>query len=146
MAEEQPAGQFQLRLDLGFSYDTNVVLLGDDTSLPVELSTDDDFRLGVGTDLRYLQPLGDDWLMGIGGSVIGCATLMYITKGKVVTPISPIGFPVAIAGAFILLVFYERLAGHFFSEAEDGDRSIHRRGRRRFSRRRRRDLAYYVDD
>ena len=84
-------------------------------------------------------------LMGVGGSVIGCATLMYFTKGKIVTPISPIGFPVAIAGAFILLVFYKLLAGHFFYEAEDGDRSIHR-GRRRFRRRRRRDRALYVDD
>lgn len=66
--EEQPLSQFQLRLDLGLSYDTNVVLLGDDTSLEVGLSTDDDVRLGLGTDVRYLQPLGDQWLLGVGGS------------------------------------------------------------------------------
>ncbi len=66
--EEQPLSQFRLRLDMGLSYDTNVVLLGDDTSLEVGLSTDDDVRFGLGTDLRYLQPLGDQWLLGVGGS------------------------------------------------------------------------------
>ncbi|MCH8853757.1 MAG: tetratricopeptide repeat protein, partial [Planctomycetes bacterium] len=37
--KEEPVSQFQFRLDMGLSYDTDVILLGDDTSLPVGLST-----------------------------------------------------------------------------------------------------------
>src|SRR5262249_28937344 len=33
--------------------------------------------------------------MGIGGTVIGCSTLMYFSGGHRVTPISPMGFVVA---------------------------------------------------
>ncbi len=82
-------------------------------------------------------------LMGIGGSVIGCAMLMYFWKGQRVTPISPVGFPVAIAGAFLLLLFYRLFAGYFFVEAEEGDRPGRYR-RRRY--RRRRDRVYQYDD
>src|SRR5687767_7239669 len=57
-------------------------------------------------------------LMGIGGSVIGCGTLMYFYGGERVTPISPIGFLVATGGAFVLLFFYRLLAGKFFVEGE----------------------------
>lgn len=45
-------------------------------------------------------------LMGIGGSVIGSGVLMYFWEGHRVTPISPEGFVVATAGAFVLLFFY----------------------------------------
>lgn len=55
-------------------------------------------------------------MMGIGGSIIGSGTLMWISGGTRVTPISPLGFLVATAGAFILLFFYRLLAGHFFTE------------------------------
>src|SRR5580704_1115983 len=51
--------------------------------------------------------------MGIGGSVIGCGALMYLTDGIRVTPFSPIGFAVATAGAFILLFFYRLLGGRY---------------------------------
>src|SRR5687768_11739589 len=57
-------------------------------------------------------------LMGIGGSVIGCGTLMYFYGGERVTPISPVGFLVATGGAFVLLFFYRLLAGKFFVEGE----------------------------
>ena len=57
-------------------------------------------------------------LMGIGGSVIGCGTLIYFYEGQRVTPISPLGFLVATGGAFILLFFYRLLAGRFFVEGE----------------------------
>jgi uncharacterized membrane protein YeaQ/YmgE (transglycosylase-associated protein family) len=60
--------------------------------------------------------------MGIGGSIIGCGTLMYFYDGARVTPISPVGFLVATGGAFILLFFYRLLGGRFFLE---GDRPIH---------------------
>jgi uncharacterized membrane protein YeaQ/YmgE (transglycosylase-associated protein family) len=51
--------------------------------------------------------------MGIGGSVIGCGALMYISNGVRVTPLSPIGFVVATAGAFVLLFFYRLLGGRY---------------------------------
>ena len=51
--------------------------------------------------------------MGIGGSVIGCGALMYISNGVRVTPLSLIGFVVATAGAFILLFFYRLLSGRY---------------------------------
>ena len=57
--------------------------------------------------------------MGVAGTVIGCAALVYFS-GHRVTPISPIGFAVATAGAFTLLFFYKLLASHFFVEGEHG--------------------------
>jgi uncharacterized membrane protein YeaQ/YmgE (transglycosylase-associated protein family) len=57
-------------------------------------------------------------LMGIGGTIVGCGTLMFFYEGERVTPISPIGFLVATGGAFILLFFYRLLAGRFFIEGE----------------------------
>ncbi len=53
-------------------------------------------------------------LMGIAGSIIGCGTLMFFWDGVRVTPISPMGFVVATAGAFILLFFYRLLSGRLF--------------------------------
>lgn len=50
-------------------------------------------------------------LMGIGGSVIGCGVLAYFWHEKRVTPISPVGFVVAVVGAFALLAFYRLLNG-----------------------------------
>ncbi|MGD9723213.1 MAG: GlsB/YeaQ/YmgE family stress response membrane protein [Pirellulales bacterium] len=57
-------------------------------------------------------------MMGMGGTVIGCSATMYFSGGQRVTPISPIGFVVATAGAFALLLFYRLLAGRFFVEGE----------------------------
>lgn len=56
--------------------------------------------------------------MGIGGVVIGCGTVSYFFDGPRVTPISPIGFLVATAGAFVLLFFYRLLSGRFIKESE----------------------------
>ena len=44
-------------------------------------------------------------LMGIGGTVIGCGTLMFFYDGQRVTPISPLGFLVATGGAGLLYCF-----------------------------------------
>ncbi len=68
--------------------------------------------------------------MGIGGVVIGCGTLSFFYEGQRVTPISPIGFLVATAGAFILLFFYRLLSGRFFREGDRGAPHIRRYGRR----------------
>lgn len=73
-------------------------------------------------------------LVGIGGSVIGSGMLMFVWSGQRVTPISPVGFVVATAGAFILLVFYRLLAGRWFREGDTAPgygfrRRLHRRHR-----------------
>lgn len=55
--------------------------------------------------------------MGIGGSVIGCGTLAFFTDGYQVSPLSPMGFAVAIGGAFVILFFYRLLSGNVIDEA-----------------------------
>jgi uncharacterized membrane protein YeaQ/YmgE (transglycosylase-associated protein family) len=72
-------------------------------------------------------------LMGIGGSVIGCGTLMYFYGGERITPISPLGFAVAAGGAFILLFFYRLLSGRLIHEGGTERRRLVRapRARRR---------------
>lgn len=57
-------------------------------------------------------------MMGIGGTIIGCGTLSFFSGGHRITPISPLGFVVASAGAFILLFFYRLLAGKYFREGD----------------------------
>ena len=59
-------------------------------------------------------------LMGIGGTVFGLGTVTYFWDGQKVTPISLLGFFVAIGGAFMILLFYRLLAGYFFVEAGNG--------------------------
>jgi len=69
-------------------------------------------------------------LMGIGGTVIGCGLVSYLSQGKRVTPISPLGLVVATAGAFVLLFFYRLLSGRFFIEERRVERRVrppHRR-------------------
>ena len=70
-------------------------------------------------------------LMGIGGSVIGCGTLLFFLNGHRVTPISLTGFVAGTGGAFILLFFYRLLSGSIIAEAEDGEQVVSRRNRRR---------------
>ena len=79
--------------------------------------------------------------MGIGGTVIGCATLSYFYDGHRVTPISPLGLLVATGGAFLLLFFYRLLSGYWFVEGEVPPR----RSRRRSLRSRRHRASRYVD-
>jgi uncharacterized membrane protein YeaQ/YmgE (transglycosylase-associated protein family) len=81
-------------------------------------------------------------MMGIGGSVIGCGTLLFFWEGQRVTPISPAGFLVATAGAFVLLFFYRLLAGYWFVEGEAAAPPL---GRRRRFRRRREPTAVYEE-
>jgi len=81
-------------------------------------------------------------MMGIGGTIIGCGTLSYFWDGPRVTPISLEGLVVAVGGTFILLFFYRLLGGYFFVEGEHVTRS-HRR--RRYSGRRRYNIAAYED-
>ena len=80
-------------------------------------------------------------MMGVGGTVIGCSSLMYFSDGQRITPISPLGFVVATLGAFALLFFYRLLAGRFFVE---GDRGM--QVRMPYYGRRRRSMAPRIDD
>jgi len=87
-------------------------------------------------------------MMGIGGTVIGSGILMYFTGGKRVTPISPLGFLVATAGAFVLLGFYRLLAGKIFREGGAGPTNVQivQAPRRPTTRRSRRgDVVVYED-
>jgi uncharacterized membrane protein YeaQ/YmgE (transglycosylase-associated protein family) len=59
-------------------------------------------------------------LMGVGGPVVGCGTLMYFWEGKRVTPLSLLGFLAATVGAFALLFFHRLLNGAFFREEGTG--------------------------
>jgi len=61
-------------------------------------------------------------MMGIGGTLIGCAVLMYASNGNRISPISPVGFLVGTAGSFLILFFYRLLAGYFFVEGTHGYR------------------------
>ena len=70
-------------------------------------------------------------LMGIVGTLIGCAILKYFYPGEAIQPISVKGFFVGTAGAFVILTFYKVLGGYWFVEGEQ--MSIrHRRRRRRY--------------
>jgi uncharacterized membrane protein YeaQ/YmgE (transglycosylase-associated protein family) len=78
--------------------------------------------------------------MGVGGTVIGCALMTYFVGGDPVTPISLVGFCVAIGGAFLLLLFYRLLGQRLFIEGEGYVR------RPRYARRRARRAVEYVDE
>mgnify|MGYP000890747705 CR=1 FL=1 len=80
--------------------------------------------------------------MGIGGTVIGCGTLMYFYDGARITPISPVGFVAATCGAFVLLFFYRLLGGRYFLE---GDGGLIRKAYPHYRRRRYLDSSF-VDD
>jgi uncharacterized membrane protein YeaQ/YmgE (transglycosylase-associated protein family) len=70
-------------------------------------------------------------LMGIAGTLIGCALLRFFYPDQHIQPISMEGFAVGAGGAFILLAFYKMLGGYWFVEGEQTT-FRHRRRRRRF--------------
>jgi uncharacterized membrane protein YeaQ/YmgE (transglycosylase-associated protein family) len=70
-------------------------------------------------------------MMGIAGTLIGCAILKLFDPGRNIEPISLQGFSVGAGGAFILLLFYKVLGGYWFTEGEMVSQR-HRRRRRRF--------------
>ncbi len=76
-------------------------------------------------------------LMGIVGTLIGCAVLKFIYPQQMFEPISGKGFLFGTFGALILLTFYKILGGHWFIE---GDRMTSRLARRRKRRR------YVIED
>lgn len=70
-------------------------------------------------------------LMGIAGTLIGCAILKYFYPTQEIKPISLEGFSVGAGGAFVLLLFYKVLGGYWFTEGELVT-ARHRRRRRRY--------------
>ncbi len=58
--------------------------------------------------------------LGVGGAVVGCGILAYSVPDYRVSPLTPIGFVVATAGAFVLLFFYRLMAGRIIREGGDG--------------------------
>lgn len=76
-------------------------------------------------------------MMGIAGTLIGCALLRYFYPTTIVEPISAEGFSVGAGGAFVLLLFYRVLGGYWFVEGEQVSQ------RHRSSRRRRRRYATF---
>jgi uncharacterized membrane protein YeaQ/YmgE (transglycosylase-associated protein family) len=94
------------------------------------------FGTVVGLVAKAIMPGRDpggpvaNWLMGIGGCVFGLGAVSYFW-GQRVTPISPLGFAVATAGAFIILGFYKLLAGYFFTEVGEGQHRLQPNFRRR---------------
>lgn len=84
--------------------------------------------------------------MGIGGTIFGCGSLTFFymlfrDEAPRVTPIGPLGFVVATAGAFIILFFYKLLGGYWFVE---GEGPVKRRPTRVAPRRR--AAVVYEDD
>ena len=75
-------------------------------------------------------------LMGIGGSVIGCGTVLFFWRDAAIDPISGKGFIAATAGAFMLLFFYRLLSGSFIKESSVHEDKMMHRARRRSRRRR----------
>jgi uncharacterized membrane protein YeaQ/YmgE (transglycosylase-associated protein family) len=81
--------------------------------------------------------------MGVAGTIIGCGVLSYFWQGRVITPISPLGFCVATGGAFVLLFFYKLLGGYYFEEDQG---PLVRRRRMGFRRRSRQPATVVYED
>ena len=75
-------------------------------------------------------------LMGIGGSVIGCGTVLFFWREASIDPISGKGFVAATLGAFSLLFFYRLLSGSFIRESSVHEDKIIHKARKRSRRRR----------
>ena len=82
--------------------------------------------------------------MGVAGTVIGCGVVSYFWQGHIVSPISPLGFCVATAGAFILLFFYKFLGGYYFEEGSGP--LVRRRRLMNFGRRRQPTTTVVYED
>lgn len=70
-------------------------------------------------------------LMGIGGSIVGSGTLAYFSNTVRVSPLSPLGFVTATAGAFFLLFMYRLLSGKIIQEGEKGGPKFYKKARTR---------------
>lgn len=93
----------------------------------------------VGLALKTFMPGPDPggtvatMLMGIAGTLIGCAFLRIFYPGQIVQPISIQGFFCGTGGALVLHLFYKALGGNWLFEGGLGTRRFRttRRSRRR---------------
>ena len=67
-------------------------------------------------------------LMGIAGTLIGCACLQSFSGNDPIKPVSLQGFFVGAAGALFILAMYKVLGGYWFIE---GEQTTYRRRRTR---------------
>ena len=63
-------------------------------------------------------------LLGIVGSMIGLLALSLVCGHGRMNPISPLGFLVAVAGAFLLLIGYRGLCVFLYRGKKDAGRSL----------------------
>jgi uncharacterized membrane protein YeaQ/YmgE (transglycosylase-associated protein family) len=82
-------------------------------------------------------------LMGIGGTVLGCAVLSFFHSGQRVVPISPSGILVGTLGTLFILFMYKVMSSIYFVDGEFVSRN--QRRRRGSARRARYDSAVYED-
>lgn len=95
------------------------------------------FGTVVGLLARLLMP-GRDYagaianlVMGIAGTVLGCGTLALILEERV-SPLSPTGLLVAIAGAFSILLIHRLISGRNLPIDAPERRRYYRRTRRTY--------------
>jgi uncharacterized membrane protein YeaQ/YmgE (transglycosylase-associated protein family) len=80
-------------------------------------------------------------MMGIAGAIVGCGAMTFFCAQERVTPISPLGFVLATAGAFVLLFFHRLFNGTLLTEGDD--RNLVRWWQ--FKKRRRRVLVQEIE-
>jgi uncharacterized membrane protein YeaQ/YmgE (transglycosylase-associated protein family) len=108
------------------------------------------FGTVVGLTARALMPGRDPagaittLLLGVAGSVLGCGCVGFFFETQRLTPTSPLGMIVAVAGAFALLGCY-RLYGDLLPWRPADDRSASSLRHSSDSFRRRYDSATYED-
>jgi len=83
-------------------------------------------------------------LLGIGGTILGCAVASCFRGGQRVVPISPVGMLVGVVGALFVLLLYKWVSSYYFVDGEYIPSSRRRGGP--FGREQRRlDTAVYED-
>ncbi|MBX3419088.1 MAG: GlsB/YeaQ/YmgE family stress response membrane protein [Pirellulaceae bacterium] len=70
-------------------------------------------------------------MMGIAGTLIGCAILKFFYPLQDIRPLSIEGFSAGVGGAFVLLLFYKVMGGYWMLEGDLESRREHRRRRYR---------------
>jgi uncharacterized membrane protein YeaQ/YmgE (transglycosylase-associated protein family) len=134
---EDSAASCSLIKEIGMPIDPHVSQILQDSAHEVLLWVG--FGTLVGLAAKAIMPGRDPggafgtMLMGIVGSVMGCGVIAFFFEGYHITPISTLGFGAGTGGAFVILFFYRLLAGTFFVESEDGERTLYwsERARRR---------------
>ncbi len=96
------------------------------------------FGTVIGLAVKVVMPGRDQGgsvatlLMGIAGTLLGCAILQFFNRGQTILPVSVEGFFMGTAGALVLLTFYRVMDGlHQDEDHASWFRHSPRRRRRR---------------